>query len=936
MEERQKFLEKVADFLLKFTKQELSDTVVVFPNHRSTVFLKNYIREKKSESFWFPEMMTIDDLLVSLSGLTILDPLVIDFELYKIHRNIQGDNARSLDDFLAWAPLIQNDFSEIDYYLADAHKLFGELTAIKALEKWNLGYEPLTDLQKNYIEFFHSLGEYYNQLHDTLIANGKAYKALAYRHLAENILDKISTGLPWKHFVFAGFNALTPAEAAVIKVLKEETIVDYLIDTDRFYYEPGKDKTAHEAGGFIKKALRDLNMRAADWVEDKLLQDKKEIEIVGIPKQMGQAQFAAKKLYEWTTDQKGSHQETAVVLADEGMLMPLLSEVPVVGKDDQPIHYNVTLGYALTESPLHHLIQSWLNLLITQSQSHDKKLPINDLLILLKNQVVEMLHHDGLSDLIDLLKKENSFFISKTLLKDKCTETGTEQLYDLFFHRLDTPKKLLTQSIRLLQVLQENEDSQHRIIGFQIVLLFRVMKILTVTLEEHLERLSFQSLQKILVREMQRQQISLKGEPLSGIQVMGLLETRNLDFENIIILNANEGILPKTGFQDSFIPFDLKRSYGLPLPNNKTAVFSYHLFRLMQRARRVVFTYNTEPDALGGGEPSRFILQMEHELATANPGIKWKNSIIPVDVKGANLNTEINVERSPEVLERLNRLARHGISPSAVNAYINCPLQFYLRYVLKVNIPDNLETSVETSTFGNVIHGVLQKIYSRFKGGYIEPEILKEALKKLDSLLKEQFEIHYGQGELVYGKNRLIFKVAEEYLRRYLEKEIKSKMRRKLVDVEKEMDQALVIDGRNILFKGKIDRVDSLEDDSVQIIDYKTGKVEKRHMTIKDLNQLFSDASFSKALQVLSYAWLYSKKSQKTDVMHAGLISLRATSGAILNVEYEDDNFMNWITDFEAGLIELLREIFSCNQPFRQTTDTSHCTYCDFKRMCNR
>lgn len=933
MEVQQKFLEKVADFLLEKCSAGFTETVVVFPNHRSIVFLKKYLNQKTASDLWLPDMMTIDELMVHLSGLTVIDPLIADFELFKIHQEIAGSEARSLDDFLGWAPLILNDFSDIDYYLADAEKLFDELSEIKALEKWNLGEKPLTDLQKNYLEFFRSLSTYYAKLHQRLLNEKLAYKAMAYRTLAENIEAVIQKGLDWNHFVFAGINALTPSETNVVRALKEQTSVDYLVDADQFYYDK-RGRNSHEASVFLKKAVKELRLDPVSWIERHLLDDKKKIEVVGVPQQMGQVRFAGNKLFEWISEQTENLENTAVVLADEGLLMPLLSYVPVETRDEKPIPYNVTLGYSLSESPLFHLITGWIDLLIAQENS-GRKFPLNELMIFLKNPVFEMYSPDTLSVLVTELKNENNSFLESEKLKALCNQTENTNLYELFFDPVVDFSVLLKKLILFLQELQQTLEGQNGLMYSQVALLFRVLKNLSIVLD-NASGLGLQAFRKILLREIQRQQVSLKGEPLTGIQVMGLLETRNLDFKNIIILSANEGILPKTGFQDSFIPFDLKRSYALPLPNTKTSVFSYHLFRLLQRAEQVVFVYNTEPDALGGGEPSRFILQMEHELTRANSRIHFSKRILPVTVENTELSSEISIERNAAVKEKLDELAQSGISPSAVNSFVNCPLQFYLKYLLRIKIPDNPETAIESDTFGNVIHGVLQKVYSRFKGKTIDPVVLKEMLKQLDPMLSDQFQEVYGQSDFIYGKNRLIYQVAREYLRRFLETEACNNLPRKLLDVEAPLSQLLQIEGKTVLFKGKIDRVDLYDQKVVQVLDYKTGRVEKKDVILKDPSHLFQDTQFSKALQVASYGWLYLKNNPDITSLRAGLISLRSSSGQVVNVTYNEDNLMSWISEFETGLVQLLKQIFCDKEPFSQTRDTNHCTYCDFKNLCNR
>lgn len=940
MQEQVKFLKKVAAFLAQDTSSDLSKTVVVFPNHRSGVFLKKYLVETLPQSSWLPEIMTIDDLMLRLSGLTLAEPLVVDFELFKIHREIEGDHARPMEDFLNWASLMLNDFSDIDYYLTDAKTLFSELTDIKALERWNLGEKPLTEIQKNYLKFFQSLYLYYSELKKALLKKKLAYKAMAYRYVSENYEEEIKERIGWEHFVFVGFNALTESEKTLAKHLRNDYRFDYLIDVDSFYFDK-QNKEPHEAARYIQQALKSLKISNPNWVENELITGTKNIEVVGLPKYMGQVSYAAQVLQKWFSKEKYDPTETLVMLAEEDLLIPLLNSVPVKSGDEKALQYNVSLGYPLSNGPFAHFVMSWLELLILREDDAGSRIPIASLIALFKNPLMELLGYDDA--VLQMLKGISSFYVETSAMKQMDFTDETVKLFDILFHDLKKPAQFflhLGTFLQMLQAIPGFQEKSDALLNFQLVLMFRLTKVLNVMLENQMHFLNFKSLQKIMNQVINRQEVNLKGEPLTGVQVMGMLETRNLDFENIIIIGANEGILPKTGFSDSFIPFDLRRSYGLPLPYTKSAIFSYHFFRLLQKAKHVVYLYNSEPDVLGNGEPSRFIRQIEHELLDKNPNLSFKQEVVNTPLRENDIQTEIKIEKTDEVFDKIKQLARNGISPSALNSYIRCTLQFYLKYVLRIKIPDPVENSVRSDTFGNVVHGVLKALYEPFTGQKINLGALRESLSNLDNLLKYNFETCYGSYDMNYGKNLLVYEVARAYIERFVKNDLSylKKNERQLVGVEKEMLGTFPSSVGTVNIKGIIDRVDRIPgENGLRIIDYKTGSVNGPELKIKDWDLMISDVKHAKAFQVLSYAWLYRTNHPDSEWITGSLVSMKSASGKPEEVSFSGENHIDqMLPDFENQLNVLLTSLFDVNKPFAQTEDGDRCRYCDFKDMCNR
>ena len=932
------FLDEIAGFLVHRENGDAVHTLVVLPNRRSQVFLKQYLAKNAGRDYWLPDMLTIDELMAQLSGLTVIDPLVAYFELFKIHREMEGDKARNLDDFLSWAPLMLNDFSDVDYYLADAHGLFSELSEVKALEKWNLNDRPLTEMQMAYLAFFHSLFGYYERLQMRLYEKKTAYKAMAYRFAAEKLRIGNFDKNPWTDYVFVGFNALTGAEKSVVASLKEHFNLHFFIDADSYYFDGGKDGN-HEAGTFLREITKFLKIEKPEWVGNALLTQEKTIEIAAVPRQMGQVKYAGQLLYEWLTEQKTDARNIVVILADERLLVPLLGSVPAGADGETAFHYNVTLGYPLMQSPFYDLIYRWTQLLILRSEDASLRISLPALNGLMQNPLMEMLDGRRLSDFFPL----NRFYASPDEITESAKDEELKSLFRLLFFGWEKPGQFTEKLKNLLQKLQALPailEKKNILLRFQLTLMMQIVKLAEGIFSGQKQYLGFQSIQKILLQLMGRKEVSLKGEPLTGIQVMGMLETRNLDFERVIILGANEGILPKTGFQESFIPYDLRSAYKLPLQRTKTAVTSYHFFRLLQRTRHAVMIYNSVPDVMGGGEVSRFVLQIENELTKRNPQIRVIRKMVNVPIARLGNTQEITILKEPDVIRQLEKMAERGVSPSALNTYVRCPLQFYYRYVAKIEVPEQPEVSVQSDTFGSVVHGVLEKLYKTHKGKLINSKKLKTDLQQnLEAFLLQEFRKNYGSHDLKYGRNLLIYNVAKQYVERFVLNDIRmlNKEPLVLVGTEKAVSATIDVDGHPVKLKGFIDRIDKNPGNGkIRIIDYKTGSVDPKDMKLKSWESVITEKKYSKAMQVLTYAWLNSREQPGSVDVVPGIISLKTAHSTFLPVIFPDEEpFAEAIVQIEDMLKTLITRIFDKEIPFSQTDDIKGCEYCDFKNLCN-
>ncbi len=934
------FLEKTAKFILEKTEGNPVNSIVVFPNKRPIVFLKKLLTDIAGKTIWLPDMMSIDDFMSKISQTEYEDPLKIYFKLYDIHKNIAGEKAKSPDDFLNWAPVILHDFEDIDFSLVHPSEIFSYLTDARALEQWNTDGKPLTDMQISYLSFFRSLEQYYNELKKILAANNSGYRAMVYRNVAENI-DSLIKNFHWNSLFFAGFNALSKAEQKVVEYLnKSDYDFHYIVDADRFYLNNPKQRQK-EAGKFINEHILSLKLKPPFQAENLLTSSPKLLETVAVPLSVGQTLYAAQKVEKWLND--GINPlDIAIILGDENLLIPLLDALPRKREDTgEKISYNVTLGYPLSNSPYQYFANKWLELLNTKQNEPSGKFFVPLINSLLNCSLIKRMAGDAGIKAKKIFAEQNMVMITGPKLTEILENTGLGNLAEIIFTGINSPSQFVSRFLKLLEIFKtdsDNDGDSNLLFAHQTQMLQRQIVYLKSIVEQYENDISWKTLQKTVQRLFSGTKVNLRGEPLNGVQIMGLLETRSLDFKNVIFLGLNEGIIPASSFSDTLIPFDIKQKFELPLPHHSTAVYAYHFFRLLQRSGKAVFLYNSQPGNLGGGEKSRFILQIEDELLPLNNKIQYKVYYAESPVKNIDNNENIEITKEGKVIEQLNAIAQSGYSASALNTYLLCPLKFYFKYILKLKEPQTAEISVEANTFGKVVHGVLQQLYEPFTGKTIDIDILKKNAENIDKHLKENFEIHYKTSDLSYGRNALIYSVAKEYITRFLKYDT-GKLKnepRKIVALEKKYEYTLKIKGNNVRLKGFFDRVDTNNND-IRIIDYKTGQVSHNDLIIKDCQTfLTGNKKHDKAFQILLYAWLFKRNNPGTVNLRPGIISLRNISNGFAQLSNKDKNMDELIDGFEDVLKNIIEEITGRHLTFTQTTEKDNCKYCEFKTICNR
>ncbi len=940
------FLKRVASEVYSKFNDDLIDICIVLPNKRASLFLKKYLAEQADKPIFSPDILTIEEFISSLSGYEIIDNMLLQFILYEVHKEIEGTKARSFEEFLQTASLMITDFSEIDTHMVDASEIFNFLSESKAISLWNLGEKELTDFEKKYLDFFKSLLKYYNSFREKLISNKKAYAGIAYRYTAENIKE-ISNSTGWKNIIFAGFNALSLSEETIIKAFLDPGRAEIFWDTDEYYIQDKKQ----EAGFFLREYFQKWKLKNINWIENDIKGSEKKINIIGTPKNVSQAKLAGDLLEE----SEYSGINTAVILADENLLLPVLNSLP-----ENIENFNVTMGFPFKFTPAYTLGYYWLSLfdeIDNQNNGIDLmkvKLHKNRLINIFQHPYRQYFLSEDIADFtseLDKIISSYKFYYSFETLKSYIDHNIIDELKKSSIDSTAVAKMLLM----MINITSHRISEHARNEDGELILAQQLDVIYLQKLKEIIERimiysqnestiLSLKAFKTIFQRLSFQQSIPFYGEPLKGLQIMGMLESRTLDFDRIIMLSVNEGTLPIIKHSNSLIPIDIRKKFGLPTQKEKQAIFAYHFYRLLQRCKEVFYIYNTEADEIGGGDKSRYLHQLEAELTKSTTNINFSEKILSFDLP--KISTDIiSINKTEDVMKAIIEKSKKGFSPSSVSTYINCSLQFYYQHILRLEEVEEIEESIDAAMLGKIIHYSLQKLYTPLKGVILKPDILEIKKESIKSALEEAISKYYPDGDTKFGRNLLILNIAYRMIEKLIKFEKEElyndhNIQRKVLFLEEPLKREMQItqngETYNIVIKGIADRIDNINNETV-IIDYKTGYVEQRELDIKEWDTIIDDPKRSKALQLLIYSWLFNNSADNQ--IQAAILSLRKLSNGLMRLKYPDNNytFTNDYKDISHDLIKIIMEsIFNTEEKFQQTDDSERCKYCSFKTICNR
>ncbi len=883
--------------------------VFVLPSKRAGAFLKREISALIDKPVFAPIILSIEEFSEKVSELKTLDSTTTLFEFYSVYKKFTTpEEIEDFEKFSVWAQTLVQDFNEIDRYLIPPEKIFNYLSEIQDINHWSLQAEK-TELVKNYLAFWKKLPLFYNELKKVMLQNKTGYQGLVYRLASEKIENYAQKNVA--EHIFIGFNALNSAEQKIIQVM--------IARDSRIYWDLDEDhlnKIGHDASLFIRDYIEQwpyyqshqLQHISSDYTSEK------EIDIIGIPKNVGQAKYVGEILSQLTPEQLNS---TAVVLGDESLLLPVLNSMP-----SNVEALNVTMGYPLRLSPLAILFED----LFKNYEIGNGRFYYKNVLSLLKQPAILKATLGESATAIKKINKENILYISSGEICALFPKERQELIQYCFPSGLLKPEIALLNLEKLIEILRTTslKDSPldlEFLYHYDVVL--EELKNL-ILLYPHVKTIP--SLHHFFDEICSKKSLDFQGKPFQGLQLMGMLESRVLDFETVILTSANEGVLPAGKSNNSFIPYDLKKNFKLPTYKEKDAVYTYHFYHLLYRAKKVFLLHNSDASGLLGGEKSRFLLQLELDKQPKHH-IKNYSVVQKVPVTESELKL---VEKKPEMLEKIRQLAERGFSPSALTTYIRNPIDFYRQYILGIKDKEEVEETVAYNTLGTVVHETLESFYKPLEGIELTPDHIRTFETRITTEVTAQFEKTYSKIPLNQGKNLLIFEVVKRYVSNFLKMELRELEGGKKIVIKKiEAQLKAPVDINEIPFpvniRGNVDRVD-MENEVMRIIDYKTGKVVQGQLEIVSWDAISTDYDqFSKPFQVLTYALMLLHNDPSKGPVEAGVISFKNLKEGFLKFAKKEsarDRNKNFNIDaetlenFKEQLKNLILEICDPKIPF--------------------
>ena len=905
------FIEEVLEKVLSQYGQ-LNDLTFVLPSKRAGTFLKMAIAQRSTKTILSPKILSVEDFIEQLSGLTYSSQNQLLFLLYESYLETGTYEKESFDAFLKWAPTLLQDFNEVDRYLVNAESLYTNLSAIQEIQHWSLEKEQTT-LMKNYLAFWNHTYPLYKAFNTTLLKKGMGHQGLVYRKAHEHLMDATSELKP---HIFLGFNALNTAEEQIIEYILQHSNSQIYWDLDPYFLEDD----VHDAGHFIRRHLHTwCPKEKAPTMENHHYLEKKHIEIIGVPQQVSQAKQVSVILNALYSEHAQVPEDIALILGDETLLGPVLNALP-----SQIPAINITMGQPLHAVPVANFMLQFLEVV----SLHTKKGWYHkDLLQFLNHPICHGFQTKAKFTVRHLsahIAKRNIIYVTDPLLLEM--NNGEHPIINCLLRANNTMAVEVVQICQDLVHLLKETGSQE---GNDLLLeqLFRLSTLFN-SLQDLLQQYTFANdlnTLKVLFKELlSSETLDFEGDPLEGLQIMGMLESRNLDFGTVVLTSVNEGILPSGKTQNSFIPFDLKQKFGLPTYKEKDAVYTYHFYRLLQRASKVFLLYNTEPDTLEGGEKSRLIRQLltDHnrqdiveKIASPflNPGHRH-----PATIK-----------KTPHLSSLIKERAQKGFSPSSLGNYIRNPMDFYKQQLLGIQETPLVEEVMAANTFGTIVHDALEELYTPLIGKKLTPALLTKVKENVKPVVEGQFEKHHSSAQQTTGKNHISFHVILKYIDNFINLEIKDVQQNTVTLLG--LEQSLRFEIRHpslpytVFLKGKLDRVDRYNG-TLRILDYKTGKVERSHLEITYWPSLIEEDRYTKAFQLLCYAYLFQKLNDEP-VLWAGIISFKNLGEGIMHFAQKSSSHSkikdhsittDTLNQFESELLNLIQEICDPDIPFTE------------------
>lgn len=910
------FLQQVVDDLLN-TYDSFDHIILVLPSKRAGTILRTTLANTANKTIFSPKIYSIEGFVEHISNLQTASSMEQLFTLYKAYLTIEKGEKDNFSTFSKWGQTLLQDFNEIDRYLIDSKDLFSYLADIQEINHWSLQKEK-SEIISNYLKFWNNLDPLYTAFNNLLKVKKLGHQGLIYRTACDQLKDYLDKNRNKTH-IFIGFNALNNAESFIIQEILAKSKADIFWDGDAYFVED----PIHDAGYFLRQ-----HQNTWPWLKGKALQgvehnylSQKNINIIGVPKNVSQTKYVGNLLLNLQEQDANNLKNTAIVLGDETLLNPLLNAIPA-----ELDTVNITMGYPLKSTPLASLFSQYLSLHLKKDA---QGWYFQQVLDFLSHPYVQVFctdeEHNSAAVLSEAIRAKNWAFIGPDHL-GSILQDNDLLLNILFFQEKVSGTNFLNKCHQIIQVLKEKFTRSKDSLGLEYLYKFYSM---FNQLQDMMAQYAFvddiQSLESLYLEMIRHETLDFQGEPLEGLQIMGMLESRVLDFETVILTSVNEGILPSGKSNNSFIPFDLKKYYKLPTYKEKDAVYTYHFYRLLQRAKNIYLVYNTEPDVLEGGEKSRLLTQ----LLTDENKLMEITEIIAAPEINPTVKVIQSINKDQSLMELIQGHAAKGFSPTSLSNYIRNPIDFYKRNLLGIDDILEVEETVANNTFGTIVHDTLEDLYKPYLNTYLEESMLQEMKKKIRATVIGHFAKSFAEGDISRGKNLIAFNVVVRYIENFLKMELAEVKQHKIkiLGVEEKLRMSITVPELDfpVVLRGKLDRIDE-KDGLIRIIDYKTGTVTSSQVEIVDWENTIQDYNYSKAFQLMCYAIMYNEV-QPINTIEAGIISFKSLGSGLLKFAVKEkkgsrikDNSITQetIAHFMESIKSLILEIGNPLIPFTE------------------
>ncbi len=947
---RQSFLEELATTLHTKYGNDLFRQKIIFPNKRAGLFFNQALKQLVQQPVWSPEIMSFEELVKDLSPLTVPDKITLTFKMHEVFQK-HSPFKENFEQFFFWGDLLIKDFNDVDQYMADARPLFANLAEWKALSAstdflsedqiqlitqfWSNFEQRPSEAKEKFRRTWDILYPVYQDFRKALLKEKQGYTGMLYRNLAEQI-EEGKFDLEGK-FIFAGFNALTKAEESIMAFAVAEKEAEIFWDIDAYY--AADNQSQQEAGNFFRdyKKHRVLGKTFPEQLPDFIGKVAKEVNLIEVSGNIGQTKLLGEYLKNADLTEP---EKTAIILGDESLLFSVLHAIP-----ESINKVNVTMGYPLKFAPIFSLL---VNCLYLQKNMREVKGQVNfnhrDVVKILKHPLVSALKVVEIKKKIHEIEYENKVRVDAKILLNG--------LPDVFQHIFSDASNNHFSYLKEIIFSLYPSDEESIAVGFFNELHNHIARLEQIVEEFDLE-LNIDALIRLVNRIVQSLRVPFSGEPLEGLQLMGVLESRNLDFDEVHLLSMNEDNFPAKGNTQSFIPFNIRKAYGLPTMDQQDAIYAYLFYRLLHRSNKLNIYYNTEGSGGRGGEASRFIKQLIYEVGDTAIQLNYKTLAASGKVQAP---LEITIPKNDQIKAQLKAYSIPGkrkLSASALKIYLDCRLKFYYRYIAGLTEPDEVSEELDAAAFGNILHNSLEDLYRPYIGTEIDKILIESTIKKqLKATVEHRFAEEYGSNAADF-----IFEG-----RNIIARDMLMKMINKMLDFDGALAPFTVLElekkdeyiygqvvsaNLEVFMDAKIDRLDKVGN-TIRVIDYKSGGDELKFPDIPSLFDREHAKRNGAAMQTMFYSYLYYKKkgNKAGEAIQPGLYAgkfifkddfsekliLKEGRGA----ENAIIDAVPYMASFEEEVNKVLTELFASEQPFDQTEDLGKCKWCPYSTICHR